>query len=35
MNAAPSAADTSQRKRRMRGPNIDISDIPDLESVSM
>lgn len=34
MNSAPSTADTSQRKRRMKGPNIDISDIPDLDSMS-
>lgn len=34
MNTAPSTADTSQRKRRMKGPNIDISDIPDLDSMS-
>jgi hypothetical protein len=34
MNTAPSASETSQRKRRMKGPNIDISDIPDLDSMS-
>jgi hypothetical protein len=29
MNSAPPAASTGARKRRMRGPNVDLDDIPD------
>ena len=33
MNAAPTASNNTipQRKRRMRGPNIKLGDIPDAE----
>lgn len=32
MNSSPNPTDSNQRKRRMRGPNIDIGDIPDIDS---
>lgn len=32
MNSSPNSTDSNQRKRRMRGPNIDIGDIPDIDS---
>ena len=32
MNSTPNPTDSNQRKRRMRGPNIDIGDIPDIDS---